>query len=512
MKLSQNPVAAHEERRGDASIPGKPMVWILTKYRVTRFWDSFMTYCVFGKLSFVLVLLCGTPLLAQTPLGTSFTYQGRMKQAGVAVDGALPITFRLYDQSVGGTPLASYFAGNVVIEDGLFTTAVDFGVAAFTGDARWVEVVVDGEVLSPRQPITAVPYALKVPGVDDHSLNAADGAPTDAVYVDADGRVGVGTFAPGMSLEVRTPSYYGRPALGVAHSDDYLYLHGASDHSIIWNQEADLRFGTEQSPGAGYSERLRITADGRLGIGTDAPEFPLHTVGSAKISDGNLHVVHATSSPFISLRNSEPGGLDWRITSTDESASGGAGQFWISSPTVGNVFNVQPNGNVGIGTMTPQAKLDVAGETRTHVLRITGGADVAEPFDVGGAVIPRPGMLVSIDPRNVGKLTVSTTAYDRAVAGVISGANQINPGMVLAQEGSAADGQHPVALTGRVYAWCDADAAGPIEPGDLLTSSDTPGHAMKAADAARAPGATIGKAMSSLKHGKGLVLVLVSLQ
>jgi hypothetical protein len=69
-----------------------------------------------------------------------------------------------------------------------------------------------------------------------------------------------------------------------------------------------------------------------------------------------------------------------------------------------------------------------------------------------------------------------------------------------------------VALTGRVWCWCDADANGPIVAGDMLTSSDTPGHAMKATDRAQAYGATIGKAMSSLDSGRGLVLVLVGLQ
>jgi hypothetical protein len=53
---------------------------------------------------------------------------------------------------------------------------------------------------------------------------------------------------------------------------------------------------------------------------------------------------------------------------------------------------------------------------------------------------------------------------------------------------------------------------GAIEPGDLLTTSNIPGHAMKAADQARWPGAVIGKAMSSLNEGEGLVLVLVNLQ
>ena len=121
------------------------------------------------------------------------------------------------------------------------------------------------------------------------------------------------------------------------------------------------------------------------------------------------------------------------------------------------------------------------------------------------------GMVVSIDPASPGKLALSTQAYDRRVAGIISGAGGVKPGMVMSQEGTLADGKHPVALSGRVYCWVDA-SQGAIEPGDLLTTSSTPGHAMKVADAAKAQGAIIGKAMTGLKEGKGLVLVLVTLQ
>jgi hypothetical protein len=83
--------------------------------------------------------------------------------------------------------------------------------------------------------------------------------------------------------------------------------------------------------------------------------------------------------------------------------------------------------------------------------------------------------------------------------------------MMMAQDGSPADGEHPVALTGRVYCLADASEA-PIEPGDLLTTSDMPGHAMKVRDYECAQGAVIGKAMTSLEEGQGLVLVLVNLQ
>ena len=124
---------------------------------------------------------------------------------------------------------------------------------------------------------------------------------------------------------------------------------------------------------------------------------------------------------------------------------------------------------------------------------------------------PTPGMLVCIDPQNPGELTVCRDPYDRTVAGVISGAGGVKPGMLMGQDDSIADGEHPVALTGRVWCWCDATNSA-IRPGNLLTTSHVPGHAMKVTDHAEALGAIIGKAMSSLDEGRGLVLVLVSLQ
>jgi len=118
---------------------------------------------------------------------------------------------------------------------------------------------------------------------------------------------------------------------------------------------------------------------------------------------------------------------------------------------------------------------------------------------------------VCIDPERPGELVVSSRPYDHTVAGIISGAGGVKPGMLMSQSGTKADGHHPVALTGRVY--CLADAAnGAIRPGDLLTTSSTPGHAMKVTDHARAQGAILGKAMTGLKEGTGLVLVLVALQ
>lgn len=115
-----------------------------------------------------------------------------------------------------------------------------------------------------------------------------------------------------------------------------------------------------------------------------------------------------------------------------------------------------------------------------------------------------------IDDEHPGKLKLSTCAYDTRVAGIVSGANGINPGIALKQEGALDQGEN-VALSGRVFVRADASHCA-IKPGDLLTTCDTPGHAMKVLDSVRAQGAILGKAMSALDEGKGLVLVLVTLQ
>ncbi|MEZ4614277.1 MAG: hypothetical protein R2867_02005 [Caldilineaceae bacterium] len=189
------------------------------------------------------------------------------------------------------------------------------------------------------------------------------------------------------------------------------------------------------------------------------------------------------------------------------------------------LMRVWNNGRVAIGTEVEPStgikfevngggiqtdRILVEGTATTGVLQITGGADLAEPFAMTDADAIEPGMVVAIDPENPGQLRLAHSAYDRGVAGIVSGAGGIQPGITLQQEGTLAVGDHPVSLSGRVYVWADA-SYGPIQPTDLLTSSDTSGHAMKVTDYKHAHGAIIGKAMTGLEEGKGLVLVLVTL-
>ncbi len=156
---------------------------------------------------------------------------------------------------------------------------------------------------------------------------------------------------------------------------------------------------------------------------------------------------------------------------------------------------------------------DGNGTTRIHLDGNSGdiklhGADCAERFDVADATNVDEGTVLVID--DSGGLRSASRAYDRRVAGVVSGAGAHKPGIILDSAHDSPDRRN-VALVGKVYCKVDAEY-GEVGVGDLLTTSDTPGHAMRAADPLQAFGAVIGKALAPLRAGRGLVPILVALQ
>lgn len=173
------------------------------------------------------------------------------------------------------------------------------------------------------------------------------------------------------------------------------------------------------------------------------------------------------------------------------------------SDTVG-VYGQSQTGSAGRfkGKVEVEGDIEVTGDVRLT------NADCAEDFDASHDESIEPGTVMVLG--HDGKIQASCEAYDRRVAGVISGAGGYKPGIVLDNQ-NGRQGRFPIALLGKVY--CKVDAQyGEIEPGDLLTTSPTTGHAMKASDTGRAFGAVIGKALGPWQEGQGLVPMLVVLQ
>jgi hypothetical protein len=160
----------------------------------------------------------------------------------------------------------------------------------------------------------------------------------------------------------------------------------------------------------------------------------------------------------------------------------------------------------GDNSTTGEATIHLNGEAGDIILR---NADCAEDFPIENASSVEPGTVLVIGGDT--QLRVCNEAYDKRVAGVVAGAGTYKPGIILGRKEDERENSLPVALMGRVY--CKVDSRhGAIEVGDLLTTSSTPGHAMKVADPMKAFGAVIGKALEPISRRMGMIPILVALQ
>ena len=131
-----------------------------------------------------------------------------------------------------------------------------------------------------------------------------------------------------------------------------------------------------------------------------------------------------------------------------------SGQFSLYEPGVGEMIEmvttelgtdgaqITLRNNAGQATIVLDAEFNAGGDGRitTEVLQITGGSDLSEQFEIqagAAGTAPQAGYVVSIDAAHPGELSVSSQAYDRTVAGVVSGAGDVQPGMLMGQKGTA---------------------------------------------------------------------------
>ena len=184
--------------------------------------------------------------------------------------------------------------------------------------------------------------------------------------------------------------------------------------------------------------------------------------------------------------------------------TGGGNGVYGTSVSGNAVAGHSQTGNAGWfdGGVYVKGTLTVQGD-----IQLVNG-DCAEEFDVASPGGAGPGTVMVLGDDQA--LYPSSQPYDRRVAGVVSGGGDYRPALVLDRRESSRQ-RSPVALVGKVC--CKVDArSGPIKVGDLLTTSPTPGYAMKASDQGRAFGAVIGKALQPLASGQGLIAILVALQ
>jgi hypothetical protein len=196
---------------------------------------------------------------------------------------------------------------------------------------------------------------------------------------------------------------------------------------------------------------------------------------------------------------------------------GGAAVFGLASSPNGTaaVFSNAAGGNIIVGGI---------GQPVVNVFRVDGtgrvyadggfqpnGAYFAESMAVAGDRRQyQAGDLLVIDTTANRRLTLSQQPYSTLVAGIYS----TKPGMLGSTrklDETAPRDEVPLGVVGIVPCKVTTEN-GPIQVGDLLVSSKSPGHAMKGTDRNRMLGAVVGKALEPLSQGRGVIQVLVTLQ
>ncbi|MGC5220967.1 hypothetical protein ACPW96_00045 [Micromonospora sp. DT81.3] len=278
--------------------------------------------------------------------------------------------------------------------------------------------------------------------------------------------------------------------------------------------------GKTQVTGGGYVTDGTVTAERDLVLGS--PSFGARPSSFKVVAAGGGTILNFDGQFAVLDIGGAGNEGDLRVRDNDNRVrlhiDSGRGSLFMTDASGNLVFRFDSDhanldvGNVLGGGGAGDVRVhDAAGNVRIHLDGasgnvITSGADCAEDFSIDPSEQLGPGTVVSLDEDEL--LRASMHPYDRRVAGILSGANGVSPGVILGREAGVPN-RLPLALAGK--AWCKVDASyGAIGVGDLLTTSATPGHAMNATDSSRAYGAVIGKALRPWRDGLGLVPVLVA--
>jgi hypothetical protein len=356
-----------------------------------------------AKILAILVLglmVCKVKVSEAAPMGTAFTYQGRLMDANDPADGLYDLQFKLFDDAnvVDGNQVGEDVnKPDVDVIDGYFTVLLDFSEPnSFDGDARWLEVVVrpgdsndanDFVALVPRQEVTPAPYALYAqtgPGDYDWKISGND------MYSIPNGNVGIGIMNPWEKLTILqdfASTNRVEDLLNVARGSTGTVARGIGAGIIFSNEVENAGYAisgriasvmediTVANMSAGMLFEIRdsgfmvdafyLDSEGNVGVGTRNP-------------GGKLAVNYDNGNPTkaaILIDNSNVIGhdvLDFRFLGTTQArirkANGGGLFIGTEDLQPVNLYVagatrmvIQNDGSVGLGTTNPQNKLDVEG-------------------------------------------------------------------------------------------------------------------------------------------------------
>ena len=299
-----------------------------------------------------LVLLVSASVFADVP--DQITYQGRLLYNGSPVTAATSIVFRLYQTSSGGSTVWTETLGSVTPDsNGIYTVVLGETVAVPDDyDSLWLELVVAGNVLTPRKKLTSAPFVLRA-------------GELPSLYVS--GNVGIGTTSPSEDLEIYRS--------GVADAD----LRVGNDwRGIILKAQGINNAPTIRSTGSGNPLYIAASDDssrniliapsgGDVGIGTANPGAMLHIENTTTGRDSELAIFKRTGG------DTDKASLKVGYDATHAMhlyRERAGGIYYIEGLDSGADFRFVANnadfsfsgGNVGIGTTDPGSELEVNGD------------------------------------------------------------------------------------------------------------------------------------------------------
>jgi hypothetical protein len=209
------------------------------------------------------------------------------------------------------------------------------------------------------------------------ATSAASSTPTERMRIDSSGNVGIGTVSPGQELHI-----LGSGVLQRLESDGLSALEfkktSSSSFYNTWDADNSKMYFTTDAASTGA--KLTIQADGRVGIGTTSPGSELDVNGSVNISgSGGALVFPDGTTMSTAATGSASSSAGWTntstTTSTDLDVNVGGGDLFVNSTS----------GNVGIGTVSPEARLEVISTDGVVVFdRVDNGYGSTLNFDSGG--------------------------------------------------------------------------------------------------------------------------------
>lgn len=272
--------------------------------------------------------------------------------------------------------------------------------------------------------------------------------------IDNSGYIGIGTFSPGMSLEVAKPSYYGGPSNGVAYSaSHYAYLHGgAGDHSVIWNSDSAMRFGSEPIRGSGYVEHARITPPAADSTDQSQPTFP------------NIYTANLAVDPAQSFQPSRTGYITkLRVYTTANSGSGLITAYiFRGNTTSGTAMWVETfsnqSGAIGWKEYTVNPPLLVTAN-QTYTLWVRGGSQLQIGYATGNPY--------TLGASNIG--ANNDLAFETVMSN--SGATNIKNALTIQTLASAPAGLNIANTNDKNYAIRLTNATTGLETGMVVTDT-----------------------------------------